>query len=64
VLKGIPGKIVGPGHNSVTIAPDGQTLMMVYHAWDPAHTARRMCIDPIQWTPEGPRVEGPSIPRW
>jgi len=64
VLKGIPGKIVGPGHNSVTIAPDGQTLMMVYHAWDPAHTARRMCIDPIRWTPEGPRVEGPSIPRW
>ena len=60
VLKGIPEKVVGPGHNSTVIGPDGQTLYMVYHAWDAAHTARRMCIDPIVWTPEGPRVDGPS----
>jgi beta-xylosidase len=60
VLKGIPNKIVGPGHNSTTPAPDNKTLMMVYHAWDPAHTARRMFIDPIIWTPNGPKVDGPS----
>ncbi len=60
VLKGIPGKLIGPGHNSVVIGPDGHTEWMIYHAWDPAHTARRMCIDPILWTPEGPRVDGPS----
>ena len=33
---------------------------MVYHAWDPNLTARKMFIDPIRWTPEGPKVDGPS----
>ncbi|HEX8911358.1 MAG TPA: glycoside hydrolase family 43 protein [Humisphaera sp.] len=61
VLKGIPGEVIGPGHNSVTVGPDGKSLMMVYHAWDAAKTARRMCIDPIVWTPDGPKVDGPSV---
>jgi GH43 family beta-xylosidase len=60
VLKGVPQKVIGPGHNSTTVGPDGRTLVMVYHAWDVAKTARRMCIDPIVWTPEGPKVDGPS----
>ncbi|WP_084610886.1 hypothetical protein [Archangium violaceum] len=30
------------------------------HKWDPARTARRMCIDPIAWDQGGPRVLGPS----
>lgn len=60
VLKGIPEKVIGPGHNSTVHGPDGRTLYMVYHAWDVGHTARRMCIDPIVWTREGPRVDGPS----
>jgi hypothetical protein len=42
------------------IGPDGKTLFMVYHAWDPAKTARRMCIDPIYFDQHGPRVDGPS----
>ena len=61
VLKGIPGKVVGPGHNSTVLAPDGQTLMMVYHAWDSERTGRRMCVDPIIWSTNGPRVDGPSM---
>jgi len=36
-------------------------MYMVYHAWDAAKTARRMCIDPIIWTPVGPKVDGPSF---
>lgn len=60
VLKGIPGQVVGPGHNSTVLGPDGKTLFMVYHAWDKDHTARRMCIDPIDWTQSGPKVRGPS----
>jgi beta-xylosidase len=60
VLKGIPGKVIGPGHCSVAIGPDGVTWFMVYHAWDPALTARRMFIDPIRWTAQGPEVDGPS----
>jgi GH43 family beta-xylosidase len=60
VLKGIPDKVLGPGHNSVVRGPDGQTDFIVYHAWDPARTARRMCIDRLVFTPDGPRCEGPS----
>lgn len=63
VLKGVPGQVIGPGHNSTVTGPDGKTLFMVYHAWDAAKTARRMCIDPIRWTPDGPKVEGPSSER-
>ena len=61
VLKGIPGLIVGPGHNSVVEGPDGKTLYMVYHAWDKEHTARRMCIDPLVFTEDGPRCLGPTM---
>jgi GH43 family beta-xylosidase len=60
VLKGIPGNVIGPGHSSCVLGPDGKTLFLVYHAWDAAKTARRMCIDPILWTDQGPKVDGPS----
>ena len=52
--------VPGPGHASVTIAPDERTQMLVYHAWDQERTARRICIDPLEWTAEGPRCDGPS----
>jgi GH43 family beta-xylosidase len=65
VLRGVPGRVHGPGHNSVVCGPDGQTLFVVYHAWDKERTARRMCIDPLVWEahPEGdrPRCDGPSF---
>jgi GH43 family beta-xylosidase len=61
VLTGVPGRVIGPGHNSVVLGPDGRTLFAVYHAWDTARTARRLCIDPLRWTPDGPRVDGPSV---
>jgi GH43 family beta-xylosidase len=60
VLKGVAPHAVGPGHNSIVKAPDGETDIMCYHAWDAAQTARRLCIDPIEWTPNGPRVLGPT----
>ncbi len=61
ILQGDESKgIIGPGHNSVALAPDNQTHFLVYHAWDTAHTARRMCIDPIIWTPDGPVCDGPT----
>ena len=60
VLKGIPGRVLGPGHNSVVIGPDGKTQFVVYHAWDTQRTARRMCIDPLFWTEHGPKCDGPS----
>lgn len=60
ILKGIPGKVHGPGHNSVVLGPDDRTEFIVYHAWDPEKTARRMFIDPLVWTPDGPRCPGPT----
>lgn len=60
VLRGVPGHVVGPGHNSVVLGPDGATDFLVYHAWDAAHTGRRMCVDPLLWTPRGPRCAGPT----
>lgn len=53
------GELEGPGHNSVVVGPDAEDYI-VYHAWDPSHTARRMCIDRLIWTPQGPRTEGPT----
>jgi beta-xylosidase len=59
LLCTVPGHVIGPGHNSVVTGPDGQDVL-VYHAWDAAGTARRMCIDPVRWTPTGPVVDGPT----
>jgi beta-xylosidase len=62
VLRAAPERgVLGPGHSSVVLGPDGVTAFVVYHAWDAQATARRMCIDPLQWTPAGPRCDGPSI---
>ena len=60
VIRTAPGRALGPGHNSVVRGPDGNTDFMVYHAWDPRMTARRLCIDPIEWTADGPRCKGPT----
>jgi GH43 family beta-xylosidase len=60
VLRQRDEHALGPGHNSYAIAPDGRTEVLVYHAWDPARSARRMCIDPLVWTAEGPRCNGPT----
>ena len=59
VLRTVPGRVLGPGHNSVIEGPDGRDYI-VYHAWDVAGTARRMCIDPLEWTEEGPQCLGPT----
>ena len=56
VLRGRKDAI-GPGHNSVVLAPDGKTYVCVYHAWNAEQTKRQLCIDPIQWTQNGPKVE-------
>lgn len=60
VLRSIPGYVLGPGHNSIAVGPDGQSEYLVYHAWDTGMQARRMCIDLLRWTPDGPRCPGPT----
>lgn len=60
VLKTVADRVVGPGHNSIVRGPDNETDYLVYHAWDPLLTARRMYIDRLVWTPQGPRCDGPT----
>ena len=60
VLHTVPGHVIGPGHNSIVVGPNGEDYI-VYHAWDVAKTGRRMCIDRLQWTAEGPHTAGPSF---
>ncbi len=61
VLSGIPGEVRGPGHHSLVRSPDGQFDVMAYHAWDTAMKARQLHIDPLLWTRDGPRCDGPSF---
>jgi hypothetical protein len=60
VLRTVPGRVLGPGHCSVVAQPDGAMRWLAYHAWDAACTARRLCIDPLRFTPAGPRSDGPT----
>lgn len=60
VLRSCPGSVLGPGHNSIATSPNGQAEYVVYHAWDTEMKARRMCIDLLVWTADGPRCQGPT----
>jgi GH43 family beta-xylosidase len=59
LMRSRPGEAEGPGHNSLVTGPDGQDYL-IYHAWDRAHTARRMAVDRLEWGPDGPRTEAPT----
>ena len=60
VLRSVPSQVLGPGHNSVVLSPDGQTEYIVYHGWDKNMQARQMFLDRLIWTPDGPRCDGPT----
>jgi arabinan endo-1,5-alpha-L-arabinosidase len=55
VLQSFPGQVFGPGGISIVTGPDGKTQFVVYHAWNHEMTERQMCVDKLQWTPDGPR---------
>ncbi len=60
VLHSVPGHVLGPGHCSIIIGPDGEAEYLAYHAWGKDMIARQMCLDRLLWTPEGPRCAGPT----
>lgn len=55
VLHGIRETVFGPGGISIVTGPDGKTQYVVYHAWNREMTKRQMCVDKLEWTPDGPR---------
>jgi len=61
VLRTVPGQVIGPGHNCIVMGPDDETEYLVYHAWDEQKKARRMFIDKLFWSADGPRCEGPTL---
>lgn len=59
LLQTVPGRVIGPGHNSVITTPGGADVL-IYHAWDRDHERRRLCIDPLTWSALGPQTIGPT----
>jgi GH43 family beta-xylosidase len=49
---------LGPGHNSLTVAPDGGDVI-VFHSWNAERTHRLMHLRRIEFTPDGPLLGGP-----
>jgi beta-xylosidase len=60
VLRTVPTHVIGPGHNSIVLGPDGITEYLAYHAWDKTMKNRLMFLDKLNWSSHGPRCEGPT----
>jgi Glycosyl hydrolases family 43 len=59
ILRG-SGRLRGPGHHCVVMAPDGVTPYAVYHARVPGRAGRVGCLDRLWWTGERPVIGGPA----
>ena len=57
ILRTIPERVIGPGHNSVVRGPDNVQLFCVYHRWDGEH-GRVLAIDRLDWVGERMTVLG------
>ncbi|HEV2798936.1 MAG TPA: glycoside hydrolase family 43 protein [Pyrinomonadaceae bacterium] len=57
ILRTIPEKVIGPGHNSVVRGPDNRELFCVYHCWD-GERGRVLAIDRLDWVGERMTVLG------
>jgi GH43 family beta-xylosidase len=60
ILRTVPGKVVGPGHNSVVRGPDNMQLFCVYHRWAKDGSGRVLAIDRQDWAGDRILVLGPS----
>jgi GH43 family beta-xylosidase len=60
VLRTIPGKVIGPGHNSVVRGPDNLQIYCIYHRWAEDSSARVLAIDGLDWAGDRLLVLGPS----
>jgi GH43 family beta-xylosidase len=61
LLRTEPGRVLGPGHNSVVKAPNNVTDLMVYHGWPPELTGRLLRIDRMEWHAGKPFCAGPTL---
>ena len=58
-------RITGPGHHCVTVGPDGVTPYAVYHGYVDGELGRKVHVDRLRWSAEGPRIgagPAPGVP--
>jgi len=58
ILRTIPDKVVGPGHNSVVRGPNNRELYCIYHRWTEA--GRVLAIDRMDFAGDRLFVAGPT----
>ncbi|MCV2394314.1 glycoside hydrolase family 43 protein [Actinotalea sp. M2MS4P-6] len=49
------GDLIGPGHNSITVGPEGSDVI-AFHAWDHAGAKRQMHLRRIEVSDSGPQL--------
>ncbi|HYY11147.1 MAG TPA: glycoside hydrolase family 43 protein [Kineosporiaceae bacterium] len=55
-------RITGPGHHCVTTGPDGVTPYAVYHGYVDGLPGRKVHVDRLHWSTEGPRLGAGAAP--
>lgn len=58
IVRTIPEKVIGPGHNSIVRGPNNRELYCVYHRWTEA--GRVLAIDRMDFAGDRIFVAGPS----
>lgn len=58
ILRTIPEKVIGPGHNSVVVGPDNRQLFCVYHRW--SDEGRVLAIDRQEFVGDALAIIGPT----
>lgn len=58
VLRTLPEKVVGPGHNSVVRSTDNRELICVYHLWAKDLSGRIMAVDRMDFAGERIFING------
>ncbi len=51
--------LIGPGHNSLVVGPEGEDLI-AFHAWNSVRTRRELHVRRIEFLPSGPVVGSSS----
>jgi GH43 family beta-xylosidase len=60
ILMTVPGKVIGPGHNSVVRGTDNFQLFCVYHRWSEDLRGRLLAIDRMDFVGERILILGAS----
>lgn len=64
VLSYVEGKVSGPGHNSIVVAPNGKDLVCAYHVhtfYNLPGENRQVFLDKIYFDKDVLKIQGPTI---